>query len=88
MGWWRNPESNWGHKDFQSSALPTELFRRTHGKTKYEFKSKVCLWVNRERMEQLIFHSFILGSRCNPLDDRLVEEVICLVIFVESIRKK
>ena len=25
--WWRNPESNWGHKDFQSSALPTELFR-------------------------------------------------------------
>ena len=21
---WRNPESNWGHKDFQSSALPTE----------------------------------------------------------------
>ena len=26
--WWRNPESNWGHKDFQSSALPTELFRR------------------------------------------------------------
>ena len=22
------PESNWGHKDFQSSALPTELFRR------------------------------------------------------------
>ena len=26
--WWRNPESNWGHKDFQSSALPTELFRQ------------------------------------------------------------
>ena len=23
--WWRNPESNWGHKDFQSFALPTEL---------------------------------------------------------------
>ena len=22
------PESNWGHKDFQSSALPTELFRQ------------------------------------------------------------
>ena len=34
-GWWRNPESNWGHKDFQSSALPTELFRRSHGKTKW-----------------------------------------------------
>ncbi len=25
--WWRDPESNWGHKDFQSSALPTELSR-------------------------------------------------------------
>ena len=24
MGW-PDPESNWGHKDFQSSALPTEL---------------------------------------------------------------
>jgi hypothetical protein len=23
--WWLDPESNWGHKDFQSSALPTEL---------------------------------------------------------------
>ena len=23
----QEPESNWGHKDFQSSALPTELSR-------------------------------------------------------------
>ena len=23
--WWLNPGSNWGHKDFQSFALPTEL---------------------------------------------------------------
>ena len=23
--WWPDPESNWGHKDFQSFALPTEL---------------------------------------------------------------
>ena len=23
--WWQDPESNRGHKDFQSSALPTEL---------------------------------------------------------------
>ena len=22
---WPDPELNWGHKDFQSSALPTEL---------------------------------------------------------------
>ena len=28
FGWWRDPESNRGHKDFQSSALPTELSRR------------------------------------------------------------
>ena len=25
--WWQGPESNWRHKDFQSSALPTELPR-------------------------------------------------------------
>ena len=25
--WWRGPESNWGHEDFQSTALPTELPR-------------------------------------------------------------
>jgi hypothetical protein len=25
---WRLPESNWGHTDFQSVALPTELRRR------------------------------------------------------------
>ena len=26
--WWRDPGSNWGHTDFQSVALPTELSRR------------------------------------------------------------
>ncbi len=26
--WWRLPESNWGHTDFQSVALPTELKRQ------------------------------------------------------------
>ena len=26
---WRLPESNWGHTDFQSVALPTELRRRS-----------------------------------------------------------
>ena len=29
MGWWQDPELNRGHKDFQSSALPTELSCRT-----------------------------------------------------------
>ena len=27
--WWLDPELNWGHKDFQSSALPTELSSHT-----------------------------------------------------------
>ncbi len=27
--WWRDPGSNWGHTDFQSVALPTELSRRS-----------------------------------------------------------
>jgi hypothetical protein len=25
--WWRLPDSNWGHKALQASALPTELKR-------------------------------------------------------------
>src|SRR5262245_56881748 len=30
--WWQGPESNRGHKDFHSSALPTELpCRKTEG---------------------------------------------------------
>jgi hypothetical protein len=29
LKWWPDPESNWGHKDFQSSALPTELSGHT-----------------------------------------------------------
>ena len=28
LKWWRLPELNWGHADFQSAALPTELSRR------------------------------------------------------------
>lgn len=28
LGWWRLPDSNWGHKALQASALPTELKRR------------------------------------------------------------
>ena len=26
--WWRDPDSNRGHMDFQSTALPTELSRQ------------------------------------------------------------
>jgi hypothetical protein len=28
FSWWRLPDSNWGHKALQASALPTELNRR------------------------------------------------------------
>ncbi|MDK2858639.1 MAG: hypothetical protein PWQ89_1758, partial [Verrucomicrobiota bacterium] len=38
IDWWRDPESNRGHEDFQSSALPTELSRR---EKKREFYGKV-----------------------------------------------
>ncbi len=31
---WRLPESNWGHTDFQSVALPTELKRHLHNAVK------------------------------------------------------
>ncbi|GEM_PF-1970044 len=30
FSWWRDPESNWGHADFQSAALPTELSRQNN----------------------------------------------------------
>ena len=43
-GWWRNPESNWGHKDFQSSALPTELFRHITKKSNYNF-ARLGQWI-------------------------------------------
>jgi hypothetical protein len=33
--WCRSPESNWGHRDFQSRALPTELPRLTHPRLFY-----------------------------------------------------
>jgi hypothetical protein len=35
--WWRITELNCGHKDFQSSALPTELIRHA-GNVNY------CIW--------------------------------------------
>jgi hypothetical protein len=28
--WWLLPDSNWGHKALQASALPTELKSHTH----------------------------------------------------------
>ena len=31
LSWWLDQESNQGHEDFQSSALPTELSRRSSG---------------------------------------------------------
>ena len=39
LSWWPNPESNQGHADFQSAALPTELFGRERGAIKpFSFK--------------------------------------------------
>jgi hypothetical protein len=40
--WWQDPELNRGHKDFQSSALPTELScrRRTDIKSKFLIDDK------------------------------------------------
>ncbi len=30
QSWWRDPELNRGHADFQSAALPTELSRHEY----------------------------------------------------------
>ncbi len=37
LTWCRGPDSNWGHLDFQSSALPTELPRRLSYSSRYPY---------------------------------------------------
>ena len=37
--WWRDQESNQGHEDFQSSALPTELSRQQNRQTIVSIKT-------------------------------------------------
>jgi hypothetical protein len=51
MGWWRNPESNRGHKDFQSSALPTELFRRPMVLNQEDLLIKGMPWGQSQRIK-------------------------------------
>ncbi len=37
FSWWCHQESNRGHKDFQSFALPTELWHQTVGKSTHYY---------------------------------------------------
>ncbi len=46
--WWRDPESNWGHKAFQASALPAELSRHVQSinfQAGFFVKPKLCFCV-------------------------------------------
>jgi hypothetical protein len=50
FSWWLLPDSNWGHKALQASALPTEL--KSHARPCYStdtsrfFQQRVAIWCN------------------------------------------
>ena len=68
LEWWRDPESNRGHKDFQSSALPTELSRR--GEKKGGNKtSEACLVNGKGCLPSLTF----VVAFCNRAESGPVE---------------
>ena len=46
--WWPDPDLNWGHKDFQSSALPTELSGHCLKKGESEIKACGAALVNKK----------------------------------------
>jgi hypothetical protein len=54
LKWWRDPESNRGHKDFQSSALPTELSRLVEKKGRNK-TSEACLVNGKYCLASLTF---------------------------------
>jgi hypothetical protein len=49
--WWLLPDSNWGHKALQASALPTELKSRNRG----ILRDYICLF--KLRANYLFFFS-------------------------------
>ena len=73
--WWRDPESNRGHKDFQSFALPTELSHhwqdRQHHLINTTFTEMQTLFQKKSRFFVRIsspypfFHHFIARHLTN-----------------------
>ena len=61
-GWWRDTESNCGHEDFQSSALPTELSRHTLQATIKRIARQVCQVRSDDGCFALIIHTLFCDA--------------------------
>lgn len=53
--WWQDPESNWGHKAFQASALPAELSRQ-------RFVQILQAWLLVKQISMRHSHSMVAGG--------------------------
>ena len=59
--WWRDPELNWGHTDFQSVALPTELSRHHRYKMAESTRLELATsGVTGRRSNQLSYDSTLI----------------------------
>ena len=71
--WWPDPESNWGHGDFQSPALPTELschlcgrLRLSHPRRPINRHQKFCFSSSNTEILTL-FSRFFPNNHRNPV---------------------
>ena len=62
----RGPELNWGHLDFQSSALPTELPRPAPSEHAYSIRCRACCQ-NRVRACLSSQRCPVLSVSCSPM---------------------
>ena len=62
----RDPGSNWGHRDFQSRALPTELSRLM-----YFFVKRPWFYTYLYRLSRKACNSIVICYECNLLLDFL-----------------
>ena len=58
--WCRDPESNWGHADFQSAALPTELSRQPYGRYRRWILSVSKKKLYSGELKSQVFFCFLL----------------------------
>ena len=61
---WPDPDLNWGHKDFQSSALPTELSGQVREK---------CILLDQKVKPDTVF-SIHITANCNRLNQVIYGE--------------
>jgi len=57
--WWLNPDSNWGHADFQSAALPTELFSHPLSRDKGRIQ-RIAMAFDKSKSSNKAFFAIIM----------------------------